>query len=113
MALLKRRLLSGGAWALGGRTVTILAAFLANVLLTRVLSPHDLGAYFLAFTMVSMGAIYGSGVGQATVRFIAENVELRQLGRARRMLTITLGIGSLGAAGIGVVYLWLGGFAAS
>jgi O-antigen/teichoic acid export membrane protein len=113
MALLKRRLLFGGVWALTGKVVTMLSAFLANVLLARVLSPHDLGAYLLAFSIVWVGGIFGLGVGQATVRFIAENVELRQLGRARRMLAITLGIGSLGAAGLGVVYLWLGGFAAS
>src|SRR3712207_6782370 len=37
----KRRLLSGSAWATGGRMITAAAALATNALLARLLSPQD------------------------------------------------------------------------
>ena len=61
--MLKRRLLTGGAWASGGKFVATLTAFATNALLARLLSPQDFGAYFLAFSVVLVGEQWGSGLG--------------------------------------------------
>jgi len=108
-ASLKRRLLSGGAWALGGKVVTALTVLTTNALLARILSPQDLGTYFLAFSVVLLGATVGSlGLNQAVVRFVAESMGLNQPGRARRIVYLVLGTGTLGALGAGVLYLAFG-----
>lgn len=109
LSLLKRRLLSGGIWAFAGRLLTSLGQLAINVLLARLLSPQDLGAYFLAFSVVALGAIAGTlGLNQAAVRFVAESMGLDQPGRARRAVRTAITFGGLGAVGVGLLYLPLG-----
>lgn len=106
---LKRRLLSGGAWALGGRAVTSFTALASNTLLARLLSPQDLGTYFLAFSVVSLGSVLGSlGLNQAVIRFVAESMGMNQVGRARHTVGIVMSIGTLGAVGVALLYLLFG-----
>src|SRR5215218_6850285 len=101
---LKQRLLSGSAWALTGKAASVLAALLVNALLARLLSPQDFGAYFLAFSMVYLGATVGAlGLNQLVVRFVAESMGLGQFGRVRRVVSLTLTLGVLGALGVGIV----------
>lgn len=109
----KRRLLSGGAWASGGRVAAALTALATNALLARLLSPQDLGTYFLAYSVVGLGWAVGSlGLNQTVVRFVAEGLGLNQPGRARRVIVMVLGLGAAGALGVGLVYVLLGGFLA-
>ena len=44
---LRRHLLSGGGWALGGQIIATLTGLAVNVLLVRLLTPKEMGAYFL------------------------------------------------------------------
>jgi O-antigen/teichoic acid export membrane protein len=105
----KRRLLSGSAWATGGRGIVAFTALATNALLARLLSPQELGVYFLAFSVVGIGALLGSlGMEQAVVRFVAESIGLDQFNRARLMLGKTLAFGVLGALGVGAAYLFFG-----
>lgn len=110
MDLVKRRLLSGGAWALGGRMTLAFIGLATNALLARLLSPPELGAYFLAYSVVGVGAALGAlGLTQAVIRFVAESVGLGHYDRARRAIKLALGFGSLGAAMVGFIYLLFGG----
>lgn len=109
-SLLKSRLLSGGTWALGGRIVTPLAILASSALLGRLLSPGALGNFFLASSLVSVGALAGSlGLTQAVVRFVAESVGRGQFERTRSVIGRVLALGSLGAAAVGIVCAFLGG----
>ncbi|MBX6765199.1 MAG: oligosaccharide flippase family protein [Rubrobacteraceae bacterium] len=108
--LLRRRLLSGGAWALGGRIGLAVIGFLNNALLARVLTPSQLGAYFLAFTILGLCVSFGSlGLTKSIVRFVAESVGLGQYERARRAVKLSLLYGTLGALAVGVLYVLFGG----
>jgi O-antigen/teichoic acid export membrane protein len=108
-SILKRRLLSGGTWGLGGRMATVLGGFVTNALLARLLSPQELGTYFLALSVVTLGAVIGSlGLNQAGVRFLAASVGLEQFGRARSTMRVVFSGGLLGAIGIGLAYVLLG-----
>lgn len=89
--------------------MSALAVVAATALLARLLVPRDLGAYFLAVSVVFLGALLGSlGLNQVVVRFVAENMSLRRYGRTRRVIRIVFGVGVLGALGVGVAYLLLG-----
>lgn len=106
---LKHRLLSGSVWALAGKLVTALAMLSANALLARLLSPQDLGAYFLAFSVVQIGALLGSlGLNWTVVRLVAESIGLNRFGRARRAVEKVFVLGLLGALGIAAAYLLFG-----
>jgi O-antigen/teichoic acid export membrane protein len=105
----KRRLMTGSAWATGGRIIIAFTAFATNALLARLLSPQDLGVYFLAFSIVGVGALVGMlGMDQAVVRFVAQTMGLGRFQEARRALGRTLAFGAMGASGVAVAYLFLG-----
>jgi O-antigen/teichoic acid export membrane protein len=108
---LRKRLLSGGLWAFGSRFATAFTAFVTNVFLARLLSPQDLGAYFLAFSVVSVGSLVGLlGLDQAVVRLMAESVDMKQFERARYALGRVLSLAGLGAVGAALTYLLFGKF---
>jgi O-antigen/teichoic acid export membrane protein len=80
-----------------------------NGLLARMLSPQELGAYFLAISIVSLGAVIGSlGLSKPAVRFVAEGIGLNRAGRARGAIYAVLMLGVLGALGVGFSYLLVG-----
>lgn len=85
-----------------------------NALLARLLSPAELGAYFLAYSVVGICAGLGAmGLTKAIVRFVAESVGLEQYGRTRRAIKLALGFGALGATIMGFLYLNFGGVLAN
>ena len=108
---LRRRLLSGSTWALGGKIAAAVIGLVTNGLLARLLgTTQEFGAYLLAFTIVSVGAVFGSlGLPKTVLRFVAESMTLGQPGRARRAIYTALGLGVLGALGISLVYYFIVG----
>ena len=109
MQLLRRRLLSGGAWAFGGKILIAFVGLISSALLARLLSPGELGLYFLAYSIVMFGARLGSlGLARTVVRFVAEGMGLSRFGRVRRVIGIVLSVGTLGALGAGFAYLLFG-----
>jgi O-antigen/teichoic acid export membrane protein len=78
-------------------------------LLARMLSEQELGAYFLALTIVSLGAVVGSlGLPKTVVRLVAENMGVGRPERARRVIRAVLGLGVLATLGISLAYLFGG-----
>ena len=95
---LRRRLLSGSTWALGGRIGAAAIGIVTNGLLARMLSLQDFGTYLLVFSIISVGAVLGSlGLPKTVLRFVAESMTLDQPGRARRAIYTALGLGAAGA----------------
>jgi O-antigen/teichoic acid export membrane protein len=77
-----------------------------NALLARMLSPQEFGAYFLALSIVSLGAVVGSfGLPKTAVRLVAENMGLERSGRARRVIYTVLGLGVVGTLAASLAYL--------
>ncbi len=95
---LKKRLLSGGAWAFSGRVVTAFAALAINALLARLLTPEAMGTYFLTFSLVSVASVIsGLGLEKAVVRLVAESMGTGRPGRAKETVRLTIICGALGA----------------
>lgn len=109
MDLVKRRLLSGGAWALGGRIALVFVGILTNALLARLLSPAELGVYFLALSVVGMCTGLGAlGLTRAVVRFVAEGMGLKQHGKVRQAIKLSLAFSLAGALSVSLAYLLFG-----
>ena len=114
MASVKRRLLKGGAWALTGQVGGLLAGMISSILLARILSPDDLGAYFLALSIVMTASQFALfGLPQTVVRFVAKSMAIGKPGRARKSIEYAFASATAGAIMAGlIVYLagdWLGG----
>jgi O-antigen/teichoic acid export membrane protein len=109
MQLLKRRLLRGGGWALGGKILVALTGLASSALLARLLTPEALGTYFLATSIVNVGTSLGAlGLTGTVVRLVAQGMGLNLFGRVRRVISVVLGVGTLGALGVGLAYLLFG-----
>jgi O-antigen/teichoic acid export membrane protein len=109
MQRLRRLLLSGGAWAFGAKILVALAGLISSALLARLLTPQALGTYFLAYSILYVGTSLGAlGLPGTVVRLVAQGMGLNLFGRVRRVISIVLGVGTLGALGVGLAYLLFG-----
>ena len=90
-------MLSGSIWAVAGRFGGAMVGILTASLLTFVISPAEVGAYNLALSIISFGALVGAlGLPKTVVRLVAENVGLNRSGRTRRVIYTVLGLGVVG-----------------
>jgi O-antigen/teichoic acid export membrane protein len=111
--LLRRRLMSGSAWAFGSKILVASTGLISSALLARLLTPQALGAYFLAYSILNVGTSLGQlGLTGTLVRLVAEGMGLNLFGRVRRVISVVLGVGTLGALGVGLAYLLLGHYLA-
>jgi O-antigen/teichoic acid export membrane protein len=107
---LRRRLLSGSTWALGGKIGAAMIGIVTTGVLTRLLTKQEVAVYLLAFSIISLGAVMGSlGLPKTVLRFVAESMTLGQPGRARRAIYTALGLGVLGALCISLAYFFFVG----
>ncbi len=111
---LRRRLLRGSAWVLGGRVITIVLGLVINVLLAHLLTHKELGAYFTTFTMVMIGSTVAQlGLDRAVVRLVAAALGTGQQGKARHAVRTAFLSGTVGAAAVALTLaLGLGGWLA-
>jgi O-antigen/teichoic acid export membrane protein len=86
---IRQRLVGGSMRAFAGRAGTALASVALNAVLARLLTPEDFGAYFLAFTLVSVSAMVARlGLAHTATRVIAEAMGTDRPGRARAMIRL-------------------------
>ena len=109
MQLLKRRLMPAGVGLLAARYCVALTGLVSSALLARLLTPQALGTYFLAYSILNVGTSLGAlGLTGTVVRLVAQNMGLNLFGRVRRVISVVLGVGTLGALGVGLAYLLFG-----
>jgi len=82
-------------------------------ILSRILPPSDMGAYFLASSVVCFGAIFAShGLKDAAVRLISESMGRRAAGEIRRAVVVVLELGVCAVTLTALLYMALGHFVA-
>ncbi len=107
---LRRRLLAGSTWALGGKIGAATIGLVTNSVLTRLLTKQEFGVYLLTFSIVSLGVVIGSfGLPKTVLRFVAETMTLGQPGRARRAIYTALGLGVVGTLITSLTYVFIVG----
>jgi len=102
---LRRRLILGGGWALSAKIVAALISLAVNAMLARMLSPRELGAYYLAFSTVILGASIGElGLGRAAVRLVAESSARHATWQTRTLVRRLLQLCLAGALAVFILY---------
>ena len=103
---LMQKLLSGGIWAVGGKAGSAAAALLTHAILARLLSPADLGVYFLLLSIVlTLSTAAQLGMNYAIVRFTADALGRGEGARARSSLRGAVAVGLLGAVAFALLLL--------
>lgn len=91
---LRQRFLSASGWALFARVVAALAGFGTNFLIARLLTPEDVGVYFLLVSSVALAiSLSQGGLQLAVVRLTADAIAKGLAGLARRTVEQALVIG--------------------
>ncbi len=95
---LRQRLISGSSWAFVGKIIAAVTGLAVSALLARLLTPKEMGAYFLTFSLVSVAALVAQlGLNQTVVRLVAESLGTGRPGRARAAIRIVFRYGAGGA----------------
>ena len=104
------KLIKGGAWAFSGKLLTALSGLVVNALLARLLTPEEMGAYFLSLSLVSIVAVVAQlGLTQTITRLVAESIGIEKPSRARRSIVLTIRMFFLSGIGV-VLFFIIGGF---
>jgi len=107
---IKQKLLRGGAWAFAGKVAAALTGLAVNALLARLLTPEEMGAYFLTFSLVSVAAIVAQlGLTQTIVRLVAESMGTDRVARARLAVRWTMLLTVVGTLIVGCILTFGGG----
>ncbi len=98
---------------MGGKAAAAVLGIVSNALLARLLTPAELGAYFIILSIVTFGTVVGEmGLNRAAWRFVAEGLGVGELGRTRRVTLTMVALGVAGAAVASILYLVFGGLLA-
>ena len=88
---LGKRLLSGGLWAGFFKVVAGVFGLLINVILVKVLSPDEMGSFFLTHSMVTIFSLVAQfGLPQLIVRLIAEGLATGNMPRIKSDICLAL-----------------------
>ncbi len=88
---LGQRLVRGSSWAFLGRVVGLPAGMLQAMLLARLLTPDELGTYFLAMSLAGLAAIIAQcGMGRTMVLLVASAVATDRPAAARHAIRVAL-----------------------
>lgn len=107
---IKQRLVSGGLWATAAKLVVAFGGLALNALLTRLLPPQEVGAYFLIVSIATIGALLVQlGTHQAIVPLIAAALESPDASRVGRYVRAAFACFFLATALVGGIYWQIGG----
>ncbi|MEW6722382.1 MAG: flippase [Candidatus Micrarchaeota archaeon] len=82
-----REVARGSFWSLAGTGVFHLISFFYVILVARTVSQDDLGLFFLAFSILSMAAVFDNlGLGSAMARYVPYFEGRNEHGKIRSML---------------------------
>lgn len=106
----RERLIRGGSWATLTKGLGMFSGLALNALLARLLSPEELGAYFLALSLSSIGGMAVlQGLNQTVVRLIAESMGTGRPGRAVSVIALATRMVLAGALVVGLLVAFAGG----
>ncbi len=98
-AVVRRRLLQGTPWSMLGLLVSTFGVLATSALLARLLTPANLGAFYLVLSTVTITAVVAKlGLSQLVVRLTAGAIAQGRPGLARGIIRSVAIVGTLFAA---------------
>ncbi|VAW62646.1 hypothetical protein MNBD_GAMMA10-1332 [hydrothermal vent metagenome] len=86
-----KRIRKGSMWAILGKGGAAFFGFVVSALMARLLTTDEFGAYFLAYSFVSLGAIFGlMGLDLAVVKLVASAMALKNKARSKKIINAVL-----------------------
>lgn len=74
---LRERIASAGGWAFAAKIVTSLLTVCLTAIVARIITPSDLGTFFLCFSVITfLSLIARFGLDQVAVRLVSENITI-------------------------------------
>ena len=107
---IRKRLLTGGAWAFAGKILTAISVLAINSLLARLLTPAEMGDYFLTLSLVGFSSIVAqSGLATTIVRLVAESLALGNHCRVRQSIIWVFKITAVSVLVVALILAFGGG----
>jgi O-antigen/teichoic acid export membrane protein len=104
-----KRLMTDGLWVTGGSAMMVISAVAINMLLARLLSPEDMGKYFLTVSVVAVAATLAQlGLAQTAVREVAAALGAGDAMQVQKVVRDVVRWGSLSTVSIGAVSVLAG-----
>jgi O-antigen/teichoic acid export membrane protein len=102
-------LLKGGGWAISARLTVGFGLLAVNALVARLLTPGEVGAFFLIASLVTIGSCLSEvGLVQAVVRLVSQARADGRPDRARGAIRYAIEMVVMGALAVGVL-VWVAG----
>ena len=106
---LAKRLAKGGFWVAFGKAGTTVTGMLSSAFLTRILSPKDVGTYYLALSVVSFTALLAEmGLGRTVIRLFGEIRGQSDYSKIRRIFFTVLWLALGGITIVFGIYIFIG-----
>ncbi len=91
------QLAKGAAWVTVGKLLAAVFGLLLNAMIARLLSPEEVGAYFLGLSIATMAALFGQfGLNRGVVKLVAGALAEDKREKVRRLVYGVFAIGALG-----------------
>ncbi|MGI5835753.1 MAG: hypothetical protein ACOX87_04570, partial [Chloroflexota bacterium] len=101
--------MTDSSWVLFGKVVALTGGLAAQVTLARLLTPEDLGAFFVWSSVVgAVSALASFGLGPVAMRHIATHLHSSQGSQAHGFARDTLRLGTLCGLGASAVFFVVG-----
>jgi O-antigen/teichoic acid export membrane protein len=101
-----RRLLTGSAWAVGGRITGSALGLGSSVLIARVVTPLEAGLYFLSISVLTLATSLAQlGMPLTAMRLIPEATESGESEKVDDVIASTLAVATAGGIVIGLVFV--------
>lgn len=105
----RKRLIDGAVWGFASKLIALSAALVTTMLLARMITPAEMGVYFLAASVIKVTSIVGQfGLGRVAVRRVSEALAVRGRAAAARIGINVIRFGVLGALLVVLaMYQWI------
>lgn len=92
---IKKRIVSGGIWAVIAKASSAITTLIINACIARLLIPSDVGIYFLVFSFINVFAVFSLfGLEWTSVKYIAESMALNDYARTQKIIRYTFVLGT-------------------
>ena len=103
------RVLEGGVWKVGGTVLVSLLSVAVNGLLTRMLTPSDMGHYVFTLSLITIFSLVAKiGLGSIVIREISGAIGSNELEKAREVLQWIFKWGAISIISVSLIFSLVG-----